>query len=964
MTFLCNGTPEISVHDNRGQAVRQLRYNRRDVSQPVEEQIERHELALTGQPLSLTDARFFAANNGLANFRYVTSLSGRILQQVSLDAGENWVLFNAAGSSVWACDANGTQSRMEYDVLGRPGAAYQQQADESVERVADRFIYGETVNDAKNRNLRGQCVEHYDAGGRVEISAVALSGQTQQQTRWLLASAGQEADWQGEDQSAWQQQLDATAYVTLQTFNACGQRTSLTDAKGNQQTQSYNIAGQTGSSSLQKTGATANVIISDITYSAAGQVLQVSASGGVSRAFGYEETTQRLLTVVTQRPAASGGMETLEDILYGYDPLGNVTSMTDRRQATRWYAQQAVNGSQSWGYDALYQLISATGRENASAGVQSPSLPATTTDASQLVNYQRTYSYDNSFNLLRIAHSGAQQYSQNMVVSSASNRAVSETLATGIAPEQVDSYFDAGGHALWLQSGQPLAWSSVNRLAQVTLVDRGEEESDREIFDYDSQGNRLRKLTITLTGNARQTQQVVYLPGLELRVTSTDNGGSVTVNDALVINTLSGGPGVSGRYLYREQGTEDAITAEGQLRLSLGNLIDSVMLELDGNGTILSREEYFPFGGTAVLAGDSGELKYKYVRYSGKERDASGLYYYGQRYYMPWLGRWASSDPAGTVDGMNLYCFVNNSPVSHGDVAGLINEANLSSDLLSLIKESSNTRYGGHLNTLYKWGMAVPAMDVSVMGGRVDVIGTKPTEDRSINPFANEINVVAAEKHSELVASSRRAGLTNNLGEGERQIINLYSQESGPFHNMMLGWTLPDGYAPAQARALHDALDKMPSHSGNTYRGAMLGADTMYNENDGGYFPKRKTNLSSGSLVSTTTFFSTSAEVKVASEFVMRQRFGNAFSFDSVVFDIDQTSGKNITELTHLQQAEILLQPGAIFEVSDVYKDDFGLTIGLKERSSSLWEDDDVLARGVFDYRFGSRFTNRPTYPN
>ncbi|WP_280179027.1 RHS repeat-associated core domain-containing protein, partial [Pseudomonas viridiflava] len=63
---------------------------------------------------------------------------------------------------------------------------------------------------------------------------------------------------------------------------------------------------------------------------------------------------------------------------------------------------------------------------------------------------------------------------------------------------------------------------------------------------------------------------------------------------------------------------------------------------------------------------------YKTVRYSGKERDASGLYYYGLRYYAPWLQRWINPDPAGDVDGLNLFSFVKNSPVGHIDPAGSV----------------------------------------------------------------------------------------------------------------------------------------------------------------------------------------------------------------------------------------------------------------------------------------------------
>jgi RHS repeat-associated protein len=35
----------------------------------------------------------------------------------------------------------------------------------------------------------------------------------------------------------------------------------------------------------------------------------------------------------------------------------------------------------------------------------------------------------------------------------------------------------------------------------------------------------------------------------------------------------------------------------------------------------------------------------------------SGLYYHGARYYVPWLGRWVSTDPSGMTDGVNLGSF-------------------------------------------------------------------------------------------------------------------------------------------------------------------------------------------------------------------------------------------------------------------------------------------------------------------
>ncbi|NEO95079.1 MAG: RHS repeat-associated core domain-containing protein, partial [Moorea sp. SIO3G5] len=113
-----------------------------------------------------------------------------------------------------------------------------------------------------------------------------------------------------------------------------------------------------------------------------------------------------------------------------------------------------------------------------------------------------------------------------------------------------------------------------------------------------------------------------------------------------------------------------------KLRYQLDNHLGSVSLEVDDDAQIISYEEYFPYGGTAFIAGKSQqEVKLKEYRYSGKERDDStGLYYYGARYYAPWLGRWLKPDPAGKVDGLNLYGYVKDNPVKFKDKKGLMKE--------------------------------------------------------------------------------------------------------------------------------------------------------------------------------------------------------------------------------------------------------------------------------------------------
>jgi insecticidal toxin complex protein TccC len=110
------------------------------------------------------------------------------------------------------------------------------------------------------------------------------------------------------------------------------------------------------------------------------------------------------------------------------------------------------------------------------------------------------------------------------------------------------------------------------------------------------------------------------------------------------------------------------------MRYHLTDHLGSGTLELDEHANVQSREAYYPFGGTAWEDHSDQSGAWKTLRYSGKERDATGLYYYGYRYFAPWLSRWINPDPAGAVDGLNLYGFVGNSPVSFTDSDGWMKE--------------------------------------------------------------------------------------------------------------------------------------------------------------------------------------------------------------------------------------------------------------------------------------------------
>ncbi|MEX5354456.1 hypothetical protein WCE02_24420, partial [Pseudomonas juntendi] len=71
-----------------------------------------------------------------------------------------------------------------------------------------------------------------------------------------------------------------------------------------------------------------------------------------------------------------------------------------------FWRNQKVVPENTYSYDSLYQLASATGREMANAGQPGGHLPHVTPfDSTTYTPYTRTYRYDTAGNLLQIRHS-------------------------------------------------------------------------------------------------------------------------------------------------------------------------------------------------------------------------------------------------------------------------------------------------------------------------------------------------------------------------------------------------------------------------------------------------------------------------------------------------------------------------------------------------------------------------------
>ncbi|WP_434148016.1 RHS repeat-associated core domain-containing protein [Methylocaldum gracile subsp. desertum] len=110
--------------------------------------------------------------------------------------------------------------------------------------------------------------------------------------------------------------------------------------------------------------------------------------------------------------------------------------------------------------------------------------------------------------------------------------------------------------------------------------------------------------------------------------------------------------------------------------------------------------------------------------YTGREPDATGLIYYRARYYDPAIGRFTQRDPAGFADGLNLYAYVGNNPVSFTDPLGLSKVSpNLVSPSAFAGASERISAIGAEFKSLARDVLQLPQVQLTVGAGAVAAAG-------------------------------------------------------------------------------------------------------------------------------------------------------------------------------------------------------------------------------------------------
>jgi insecticidal toxin complex protein TccC len=626
-------TPTLLVNDSRGLAVRQVDYLRKIAGGPVQPLIIRQVHDSAGRLTEQRDARLFGTS-AAPNLHSTHGLSGQPVAVASVDAGWRLSLFGISGEVLQHWDQRGNHWHTTYDEQLRVVAVA-----ENARPAVECFGYADASADA-GHNLRGQPSEFIDAAGTLRPCSYSLSGQALRESRTFA---------------------DGQAYLASRTFSPLGAVLEQIDAGEHRQQFRHDVAGQLTQVMLQLKDASETQILQRCaTYNAAGQMLE-QVTGATTRQSTYDAANGQLLELRAGQTSKPLHQHLHQHLTYTYDRAGNILNINDHTLATVYFANQRVDGLREFAYDSLYRLSSASGFEADTPTLQ-PGLPELISpiDPSRRYRYTEHYAYDPGNNLETLHHvRDGNHFTRQMCIDPTSNRAV--RWQEGDPQPIFDELFDLHGNLLAVQRGQPMQWNARDQLVKVTLLTHSNGLPDDEETYLYSQGVRVCKRHVTHTPVATHYRQTRYLPGLDICTRS--NGEILHV----ISVALAGG---SVRCLHWIAGQPDGIAAD-QLRFGFDDHLGSSTLELDQHGALISQEIFYPFGGTAWWAARSAvEASCKTIRYSGKEMDASGLYYYGARYYAPWLQRWVGADPAGDVDGLNLYAFVGNNPLNYFDGDG------------------------------------------------------------------------------------------------------------------------------------------------------------------------------------------------------------------------------------------------------------------------------------------------------
>jgi RHS repeat-associated protein len=672
-------TPASTVVDALGRTVETTERN--GTNQDTDWYITRSAYDIRGNLLTITDAL------GRLAFRYVYDLTNKPLRIGSIDAGLWRTVLDAADNEIERRDSKSALILQAYDVLNRPIRLWARDGASEPFTLREHLVYGDgpdaemTFVQAATANLLGKLYKHYDEAGLLTFEDYDFKGSVLEKARQVISDAAILAvfyppppNWQAQAfRVDWQpaggmtlenhasRLLDPAVYRTSATYDALNRVKTMHYPQGvegarKQLRPHYNRAG-----ALERVELDGTTYVDHIAYNAKGQRTLILYGNGVMTRHAYDPHTFRLVRLRSERyttPAPLTYQPTgtpLQDFAYKYDLIGNINTIRDRTPDSGMpNTPLGVDAlDQSFTYDPLYRLLSATGREcDIPPPVPWDDQPRCT-DLTRTRAYTENYQYDPVGNMKQWQHqAGGRNFTRVFALGFNSNRLSTVTIGATDYPY----VYDDSGNLIQENATRHFEWDYGDRMRVFRTQPENAEPSLHAHYLYDASGQRVKKLVRKQGGHVEVT---VYVDGI-FEHHRLGRGGVTQENNTLhVMDNQS-------RIVLVRVGRPFSDDSTPAVRYHLGDHLSSSNVVVNDTGAWVNKEEYTPYGETSF-----GSFTRKRYRFSGKERDEeSGLYYHGARYYAMWLARWTGTDPVRLPDDSNLYTYSKNNPIRFQDRLG------------------------------------------------------------------------------------------------------------------------------------------------------------------------------------------------------------------------------------------------------------------------------------------------------
>jgi RHS repeat-associated protein len=435
----------------------------------------------------------------------------------------------------------------------------------------------------------------------------------------------------------------------------------------------------------------------------AGRVLPLEGTGRYTQ----RDALNRPLTITDDGGTPS---TTADDRVttYGYDLAGRALTLTqpngtrsvntyDKAGRLKTRTLKAPNNSTlavfSWQHDALGNVKQQT--EDWLPGATSPTARQRSTDMSYddggrlwtetvtetgAATVTTTYTYDAAHNRKRKVVTGGTGAGTWDMDYNSYNQLISMTkTVSGSVTETVTYSYDLNGNRTQTRRVVGTGWSKItiyrwnawDKLIGVQMPD-----TRAYTYTYDYRTRRVGTAQDDTMGLVAKHTAVVFSGGLS--VAEFERATNTALNSAVPAVQYVRGPDMGGgvggllftvRNPVNNSGWPIAPTTASPLKLR-HNLSDGrgdIVAQCDGGGALTWTASYEAYGKRTKETGTNADKQ----RANTKDEDPTGLLNEGFRYRDIETGVWLSRDPAGFVDGPNLYAYVMQNPWSKWDPDGL-----------------------------------------------------------------------------------------------------------------------------------------------------------------------------------------------------------------------------------------------------------------------------------------------------